>query len=127
MNDLVKWMDTHGWHNYQPGNSYIKTNGKLFVLCDGTQWFASRTPDQSERWAEGWASMEPALKFAESKMKPRTSTAVKRRYNDKTYDRLIADLRKEFVAEVREWAAAHNESIAGMIKAALTDYMKSRD
>lgn len=56
-----------------------------------------------------------------------TSTAVKRRYNDKTYDRLIADLRKEFVAEVREWAAAHDESIAGMIKAALTDYMKSRD
>lgn len=67
-----------------------------------------------------------AWEYLESK-KPRTSTAVKRRYNDKTYDRLIADLRKEFVAEVREWAAAHNESIAGMIKAALTDYMKSRD
>lgn len=57
-----------------------------------------------------------------------TSWQVKQRYNQKTYARLTADLPKDFVAEVKTWAATHGVSIAGMIRSALTDWMqKSRD
>ena len=67
MNDTTRYMSAHGWTRYSDGGSAgIYTNGRVFVMCNGTQWFASKSPDASERWAKGWANMLPAMKFADA-------------------------------------------------------------
>lgn len=71
LNETQAYMEAHNWtRRSNGGTSYIYTNGSLFVMCNGMEWFASRTPDASERWAKGWANMLPAMKFADSKTRP---------------------------------------------------------
>ena len=61
-------MEAKGWSRIANGGTAgVYSNGKLFVMCNGTEWFVSRTPDASERYAKGWANMLPAMKFADSK------------------------------------------------------------
>lgn len=50
--------------------------------------------------------------------KTHTSTAVKRRYNDKTYTRFSADLRNETFAEIDAWLKERGMSRATFIKTA---------
>lgn len=50
--------------------------------------------------------------------KTHTSTAVKRRYNDKTYTRFYADLRNETFAEIDTWLKERGMSRATFIKSA---------
>ena len=57
------------------------------------------------------------------KKKMRTSTTVKRRYNDKTYSRIIADLPKELVADFRISIAEQGVSIASVLKKALEKFV----
>lgn len=52
------------------------------------------------------------------KRKTHTSTAVKRRYNDKTYTRFVADLRNELYAEVDQYIKARGISRAKFIQIA---------
>ena len=57
----------------------------------------------------------------------KTSSAVKRRYNAKTYSRIQVDLPKDFAEDVKRWAAEREVSVASTVKQALTEYIKSRD
>ena len=67
-NETMAYMGEHGWSRVaEGGTAGIYSNGKLYVLCNGTEWFVSRTPNASERYAKGWATMLPAMKFADSK------------------------------------------------------------
>lgn len=54
----------------------------------------------------------------ETKRKTTTSTAVKRRYNEKTYTRFFADLRNEDYAEINEFIQSKGWSKAEFIKTA---------
>ena len=53
----------------------------------------------------------------------RTSTAVKRRYNEKVYTLLAAQLPKELVAEFKEKCRSEGVSQASIIKQAIADYI----
>ena len=55
--------------------------------------------------------------------KPRTSTAVKRRYNEKTYTMLAAQLPKQLVAEFKEKCKSEGVSQASIIKSAIQQYL----
>lgn len=69
-NETSMYMEEHKWTYYSDGGTAgIYTNGTLYVMCNGAVWFASKTPDASERWAKGWKNMLPAMKFADSKTK----------------------------------------------------------
>lgn len=60
------YIDSHGWKKVgDKGTAGLYSNGTMFVMCNGTEWFASKTPDASERWVKGWATMLPAMKFAD--------------------------------------------------------------
>lgn len=52
------------------------------------------------------------------KRKTTTSTAVKRRYNDKTYKRFFADIRKEDYDEIDAFIQSKGWSKAEFVKAA---------
>lgn len=54
----------------------------------------------------------------ETKRKTTTSTAVKRRYNDKTYKRFFADLRNEDFEEITAFLEEKGWSRADFIKKA---------
>ena len=54
----------------------------------------------------------------ETKRCTTTSTAVKRRYNEKTYTQFRADLRNEDYAEINEFCKKKGWSKADFIKAA---------
>ena len=70
MNKTTEYMSANNWTRISDGGTAgIYSNGKLFVMCNGSEWFASRTPDASGRWANSWANMLPAMKFADSKNK----------------------------------------------------------
>lgn len=67
-NETIAYMEQHNWEKVgELGTAGLYSNGKLFVMCNGTEWFASKTPDASGRWARGWKSMLPAMRFADSK------------------------------------------------------------
>ena len=55
--------------------------------------------------------------------KPRTSSAVKRRYNAKTYTRVTVELRKELVAEWEAKLAEDGMSKAEFIRQAMQGYL----
>jgi len=55
--------------------------------------------------------------------KSRTSTAVKRRYNEKTYALLAARLPKQLVAEFKERCRKNGVSQASILKLAIEDYI----
>ena len=55
--------------------------------------------------------------------KAKTSTAAKRRYNEKTYTMLAAQLPKELVAEFKEKCKRQGVSQASIIKVAVENYL----
>lgn len=55
--------------------------------------------------------------------KAKTSTAAKRRYNEKTYTMLAAQLPKELVAEFKEKCKRQGVSQASVLKLAIEDYI----
>ena len=58
------------------------------------------------------------------KRKTRTSTAVKRRYNEKTYARIYADLPKELVTTFRQSIQEQGVSAASVIKKSIEQFIK---
>lgn len=61
--------------------------------------------------------------MAEGKRKTHTSTEVKRRYNDKTYDIISARVSKELAAAFKEKCAAEGIPQAQIIKKAIEDFL----
>ncbi len=56
--------------------------------------------------------------------KTHTSTAVKRRYNDKTYSRIVVDLPKDLVAEFKEAVKLNGDSIAAIVRVTVEEYLE---
>lgn len=61
--------------------------------------------------------------MTENKRKTTTSTAVKRRYNQKTYTVISASLPKELAAAFKAKCAAENVSQAHVIKKAVERFL----
>lgn len=61
--------------------------------------------------------------MATNKRKTHTSTEVKRRYNDKTYDIISARVPKETAAAFKEKCAAEGIPQAQIIKKAIEDFL----
>lgn len=59
----------------------------------------------------------------EEKRKSTTSSAVKRRYNDKVYSVVKAELPKDLVSEFKELCKAKGVSQASVIKSALEKFI----
>ena len=59
----------------------------------------------------------------EEKRKSTTSSAVKRRYNDKVYSVVKAELPKDLVSEFKELCKAKGVSQASVIKSALEEFI----
>jgi hypothetical protein len=57
------------------------------------------------------------------KRKTTTSTAVKNRYNAKTYDKVQANLPKSLVAEFRAQLAERGDTVTNVIRAAINAYL----
>jgi len=57
------------------------------------------------------------------KRKTHTSTEVKRRYNDKTYSRVYADLPKELVGKFKAAAQEQGVSVASIFKKVMEEYI----
>lgn len=62
--------------------------------------------------------------MAEGKRKTHTSTAVKQRYNDKTYTIISARVPKELAAAFKEKCAAEEIAQAQIIKKAIEDFLQ---
>lgn len=58
------------------------------------------------------------------KRKTYTSTAVKRRYNNKVYSRVRADLPKELVTAVKEKITANGTTTAAVLRKAIERYIE---
>lgn len=54
----------------------------------------------------------------------KTSNEVKRRYNEKTYSRIVADIPKATAEAFREKCSAEGVSQAQVIKSAIDEYLK---
>lgn len=61
--------------------------------------------------------------MAEEKRKTTTSTAVKRRYNEKTYTQIIASVPKETAAAFKAKCAAEGISQAQIVKQAIERFL----
>lgn len=61
--------------------------------------------------------------MAEGKRKSETSSAVKRRYNQKTYGAVTAYVPKDLAAAFKEKCAAEGVSQAQIIKRAIEDFL----
>ena len=61
--------------------------------------------------------------MAEEKRKTKTSTAVKQRYIDKTYDIISARVQKELAAAFKEKCAAEGIPQAQIIKKGIEDFL----
>ncbi len=61
--------------------------------------------------------------MAEGKRKGETSSAVKRRYNQKTYGAVTAYVPKDLAAAFKEKCAAEGVSQAQIIKKAIEDFL----
>ena len=59
----------------------------------------------------------------DGKRKTKTSTEVKRRYNDKTYTQISASVPKETAAAFKEKCAAEGIPQAQIIKKAIEDFL----
>ena len=55
--------------------------------------------------------------------KTKTSTAVKRRYNNKVYSRIVAELPKDLVADFKEKCRAEGISQASVFRAAMEQFL----
>lgn len=60
----------------------------------------------------------------EQKRKTHTSTAVKRRYNEKVYARVTVDAPKQLVADFKQKCADNGVSVASVMKKAMEEYLK---
>lgn len=58
-----------------------------------------------------------------AKRKSTTSTAVKRRYNNKVYSKIQAELPKELVEKFKEKCKSENISQAQIFKRAMEDFI----
>lgn len=63
----------------------------------------------------------------EGKKKHTTSTAVKYRYNQKTYSQIACLLPKQLVADFKAKCKENGEPQARVIRRALEEYLKSDD
>lgn len=63
--------------------------------------------------------------MAEGKRKTKTSTAVKRRYNEKTYTMIAANVPKDLAAAFKAKCADEGISQAQIIKKAIEDFLNS--
>lgn len=61
--------------------------------------------------------------MAGEKRKTHTSSAVKRRYNEKVYDIISARLPKDLVADFKEKCAAEGVSQAAIVRAAVEKFL----
>ena len=61
--------------------------------------------------------------MAEGKRKTKTSTAVKRRYNEKTYTMIAANVPKDLAAAFKAKCADEGVSQAQIIKKAIEDFL----
>ena len=61
--------------------------------------------------------------MAEGKRKSETSSAVKRRYNQKTYGAVTAYVPKDLAADFKEKCVAEGVSQAQIIKKAIEDFL----
>ena len=61
--------------------------------------------------------------MAEGKRKTKTSTAVKRRYNEKTYTMIAANVPKDLAAAFKAKCADEGISQAQIIKKAIEDFL----
>ena len=61
----------------------------------------------------------------QTKRKTHTSTAVKSRYNKKTYDRISVSIPKETAAAFKEKCANEGIPQAQVIKKAIDDFLKA--
>lgn len=59
----------------------------------------------------------------DGKRKTKTSTAVKRRYNEKTYTQISTSVPKDTAAAFKEKCAAEGISQAQIIKKAIEDFL----
>ncbi len=59
--------------------------------------------------------------------KTKTSSAVKRRYNQKTYSAVTAMLPKDLVAEFKQKCLDKGISQSSIVKKAIEDFLKSTD
>lgn len=62
--------------------------------------------------------------MAETKRRPKTSTAAKMRYNKKAYDRLYISVPKQLAQDFKAKCAADGISQAQVIKKAIEEYLK---
>ncbi len=63
------------------------------------------------------------MTMSEKKRKTHTSTEVKRRYNEKTYDMVRASLPKDLVAQFKAKCATEGIAQAQVIKKAVIDFL----
>jgi len=64
------------------------------------------------------------LQTEKAKRKTHTSNEVKRRYNEKTYDRLQLVVPKGKKGEIRAYAENKGESLNGFVKRAIDETIK---
>lgn len=62
----------------------------------------------------------------EEKRKTTTSSQVKRRYNNKAYSRIVAELPKELVAEFKATCKECGVSQASVLKAAIEKFLTEK-
>lgn len=58
--------------------------------------------------------------------KSKTSTEVKRRYNNKVYDKIFVELPKDIVAPFKEKCKAKGVSQASVLKKAIEDFLNEQ-
>ncbi len=63
-------------------------------------------------------------KEVKQKRKTTTSTKVKRRYNDKVYSRIYADLPKEFVETFKATAKKQGDTTASIFRETMEKYIE---
>ncbi|MCM1059108.1 MAG: hypothetical protein NC452_02315 [Eubacterium sp.] len=68
-----------------------------------------------------------AVSVEKPKRKTHTSTAVKRRYNNKVYSRIHADLPKELVVAFKEKIADNETTVAAVLREAMERYIEENE
>ncbi len=68
-----------------------------------------------------------AVPAKKPKRKTHTSTAVKRRYNNKVYSRVYADLPNELVAAVKKKIATNDTTTAAVLRNAIEQYIEENE
>lgn len=59
----------------------------------------------------------------DTKKRSKTSSEAKRRYNEKTYSRIVADVPKDLAEQFRAVTAQKGDSQAAIIKKAIEQYL----